>query len=141
MIPLSVTSSHATPLLQNLSKQLWIAAATASEYMMQSTTPGSWLSLFPAWNMLSAIMLIVGVRYGLVDEFCITDDNVNTPQVIAGVIVLFAGFAICHLLLKLHWSLTFSICVAFATAAGHAIREFTPGRISEAGGPEATTRL
>jgi len=84
--------------------------------------------------------VVVGVRYGLVDEFCITDDNVNTPQVVAGIVVLFVGFAICHFMLRLHWSLTFSICVAFATAAGHAIRQFTPARMRAAGGAEATTR-
>jgi hypothetical protein len=73
------------------------------------------LLLLPLWNIGSCFMLLMLVRMRLIDGTIIRDANAAPLQILLGVGVLSIAFALCELVFKLHWSITFSICVAYAT--------------------------
>ena len=56
------------------------------------------------------------LRARIIDANNITDENATSPQVILGAIAVITIFSLCYAVFELHWTITFSICVASATS-------------------------
>lgn len=74
-----------------------------------------WVLIFPIWNILNSFFLLQMLREGLVDESCVSDDNVNFYELVTGVSIALVIYCICHYGFKFNWAATFSMCVAYAT--------------------------
>jgi phosphatidylserine synthase len=74
---------------------------------------GSFLVLFPIWNILMGIIMLYQIRYG---KFEVTDENATILEVSVGSILLFIVFAITYFTFHLSWAMAFSICMLYSTS-------------------------
>jgi len=79
-------------------------------------------AVFPILNIVSGGVLILMLWVDTIDRDCI-DDRDGTPlQALVGLIAEVALFAVCTLVFKLNWAVTFSICIAYATNVNHIVQ-------------------
>ena len=103
-----------------------LSGIAAGAYLL----PGTWglLAVFPIWNMINGLLLLLMYRFGIVDETLISDEAPSAVQLIAGGLAVTATFVICQFVFDLNWAITFSICVAYATnlnqVVGHVLPEW-----------------
>src|SRR4030042_6074810 len=69
-----------------------------------------WLIVFPTLNIFSSLVLLYLIGFG--DDTIIDDSNASSPKLFLGSIITLFTFYLCQYQFGLHWSLTFSICVA-----------------------------
>ena len=81
-----------------------------------------WLAVLPVWNIISGAVLILMLWFEIIDRQCVSDQDATIVQAIIGLATVLAVFFVCTSLLKLHWAITFSICVAYSTSLDRAIR-------------------
>lgn len=75
----------------------------------------SWLLIFPIWNVISGLILL---GYGAFQQIGIDDmpdDDAEPVEVILAVAVLGVLIWACQYKFKLHWAITYSICVSYST--------------------------
>jgi DNA-directed RNA polymerase subunit RPC12/RpoP len=96
------------------------------------TTTHGWLVVFPAWNVLNATIPLVLFREGLLDTELIVDTVARFWQVAVTLVVTTAIVALCVYYFRLHWAITYSICVSYTMSLNHAITDvFGGGEIAE----------
>ena len=81
------------------------------------------LWVFPIWNIVTSMFLMVLYYVGALDESKILDENTSLPQVAVGATVIAIIFLICRTALDLHWSATLSICVTYASSIDEDFRK------------------
>jgi DNA-directed RNA polymerase subunit RPC12/RpoP len=104
-----------------------INAATgiiAGLYMLKGC-PG-WLLVFPAWNIINSILLIIMQYIDLFDETQISDRDATITQVIIGLAAILTIFFICNNTFKLHWAITYSICIIYTTSFDRGLQSVFP---------------
>ncbi len=104
-----------------------VTGIVASVYTLTNALIADWLLIFAVWNIVNAILLVLLVCLRVVDEECISDRDATLPQVVLGLIAVLIIFALCHFVFKLHWSLTFSICIIYTTSFDKALQNVLPG--------------
>lgn len=81
--------------------------------------------IFPLWNIISGILLLLMYRMQIVGIGAIIDTRVSRGQ-IAICILPVAGFIFLnHVVLGMHWSIILSMSVALAGVLSHAVDMFT----------------
>jgi hypothetical protein len=85
--------------------------------------PKSWWMVFPAWNILNGVFLLVMLRAGVMDADCITDQKPSLWQIVLTLICISSLLAICHFGFRLHWAITYSHCVCYTMNLNHAIAD------------------
>ncbi|MDD5676955.1 MAG: hypothetical protein PHW60_03060 [Kiritimatiellae bacterium] len=98
----------------------------AGAQMLQ--TSHGYLLVFPVWNILNSLLLLLMYRFSLIDETAITDDNAAPYQVALGGAVVLAVFLVCQYVFRLHWTITFSVCVCYATNANSLLQRLLSTR-------------
>ncbi len=93
-----------------------------SGWIMRQDAKG-WLMVFPAWNILNGGLLLLLFRFGVVDTDCIIDRKATFAQVIVTVISATVLLLVCQCYFELHWSVTFSIAVAYTMSLHNALRD------------------
>ncbi len=91
-------------------------------YIVLRTTRG-WLMVFPAWNILNAAVPLLLFRAGLLDTELILDTTARLWQVIVTMVVTTALLVVCLYYFRLHWAITYSICVGYTMSLNHAITD------------------
>jgi hypothetical protein len=86
-----------------------------------------WQIIFPIWNVINSALLIVMLRYRIIDEECISDRDASPKEVVIGLIMVLAIFILCDYVFKLHWAITFSICIVYTTSFDRALQSVFPG--------------
>ena len=86
----------------------------------------NWQIIFPMWNIINGALLLVMLRFRIVDEECISDRDATAGEVIRGLIVVIVIFIFCNYVFKLHWAITFSICIIYATSFDKALQSVFP---------------
>ena len=86
-----------------------------------------WLLIFPVWNIINSALLVLMVWFNIIDERCIADRDATAKQVILGLIAVFVIFIFCNYIFKLHWAITFSICIIYTTSFDKAMQSVFPG--------------
>ena len=105
-----------------------INAATgfiAGFYMLKGC-PG-WLLIFPAWNIINSVLIIIMQYVNLFDENQISDRDATIPQVIMGLVAVLVIFFLCNNTFKLHWAITYSICIIYTTSFDRGLQSVFPG--------------
>jgi hypothetical protein len=79
------------------------------------------LIVFPLWNGINCLLLLLLFRVGVINETSITDENARTGEVIFGFVIVLGIFVVCRFVFELYWALTFSICTVYATSFSDAL--------------------
>ncbi|MCX5635001.1 MAG: hypothetical protein NTW55_04045 [Planctomycetota bacterium] len=104
-----------------------ITGIVAGVYVIKNTPANNWLSIFPMWNIINGALLLLMLRGGIINEKCISDRDSTAGEVFRGLFAVLVVFIFCNYLFKLHWSITFSICIIYATSFDKALQSFFPG--------------
>lgn len=86
-----------------------------------------WLLIFPIWNFVNSALLILMQYVNVFDENCVADRDATAKQTILGLIAVFVIFIFCNYVFKLHWAITFSICIIYTTSFDKALQSVFPG--------------
>ncbi len=95
-------------------------------YVIKNNTVHDWLLVFPIWNIINGILLLVMLRFRIVDEECISDRDATAGQVFLGLIAVLTIFILCNYVFELYWAITFSICIIYATSFDKALQSVFP---------------
>ncbi len=101
----------------------------AGIYVIRNTTINNWQIVFPIWNIINVILLYLMIGIKVIDVDCISDRDATGAQIILGLAAVFIIFIFCNYLFKLHWAITFSICIVYTTSFDRAIQHVLPGLI------------
>jgi len=72
-----------------------------------------WLMIFPAWNILNGVLLLVLIRAGVIDTQCIISKKAAFGQIVVTAVAIPILLTSCLYLFELHWALTFSITTVY----------------------------
>ena len=86
-----------------------------------------WLLVFPVWNIINGVLLLLMLRFNVIDEECISDRKATLVQIILGLIAVLVIFILCNYVFKLYWAITFSICIVYTTSFDRALQNVLPG--------------
>ncbi|MDD5326315.1 MAG: hypothetical protein PHY02_00695 [Phycisphaerae bacterium] len=93
--------------------------------------------IFPIWNIINGVLLLIMLRFGIINEECISDRDTTFFQVLLGLTAVIIIFLICHFVLELYWAITFSICIVYATSFDKALQSVLPGLTCEESEPSS----
>jgi DNA-directed RNA polymerase subunit RPC12/RpoP len=113
---------------------LWFAITTniligiiAGIYLLRTAELRNWQLVFPVWNIVNAGLLYLMLEFNMINEKCIVDREATTFQIIFGILATSIIVLICNYIFNLHWSITFSICIAYTTSFDRALQSVFPG--------------
>lgn len=99
----------------------------AGRYVLKNGNVQGWLLVFPIWNIINGLLLILMLRFGIIDEECISDRKTTSVQIILGLASVAVIFMVCNYIFDLYWAVTFSICVVYTTSFDRALQNVLPG--------------
>ena len=112
----------------------WFAITTniltgivAGIYLFRNTDIRNWQLIFPIWNIVNAAILYLMLELNVINEECIIDRDATMAQVILGLIAVLVILVFCNYVFKLHWAITFSICIVYTTSFDKALQSVFPG--------------
>ncbi|MFH1369883.1 MAG: hypothetical protein ABII09_01135 [Planctomycetota bacterium] len=103
----------------------------AGWYVIKHSGVQNWLLIFPVWNIINGVLLLLMLRFRIIDEECIADRDATAAQVIIGLTAILIIFIFCNSVFRLHWAITFSICIIYTTSFDRALQSVFPGIMSE----------
>jgi hypothetical protein len=104
-----------------------VSGIVAGLYVLKTDNVRNWLIIFPIWNIINGVLLILMLRFKIIDESCISDRDATSVQIILGLIVILVIFILCNYVFKLYWAITFSICIVYTTSFDRALQSVFPG--------------
>jgi DNA-directed RNA polymerase subunit RPC12/RpoP len=96
-------------------------------YVIKSSDVHNWQLVFPIWNIVNGALLLLMLRLRIIDESCISDRDATLVQIILGLVAVLIIFVFCNYVFKLHWAITFSICIIYTTSFDRALQNVFPG--------------
>ncbi len=99
----------------------------AGMHVIENTAELSWLLIFPLWNIINSVLLVLMLQYKFIDEECISDRKATLFQIILGLFAVCVVLFLCNYIFKLYWAITFSICIVYTTSFDRAIQNVFPG--------------
>jgi len=99
----------------------------AGIYVINNTATSNWLLVFPIWNIINGILMLLMLSFKIIDEECINDREATFVQIFLGLTAVIAIFLLCNYVFKLHWAITFSICIVYTTSFNRALQSVFPG--------------
>ena len=103
----------------------------AGVYVVRNTSAVDWLLVFPIWNIINGVLMLLMVSLRVIDEECISDRKATVAEIILGLTAVLVIFILCNYVFKLYWAITFSICIVYTTSFDRAMQNVFPGLISE----------
>ena len=117
---------------------LWFAIGTnistcivASVYIFRNTNVSNWELVFPIWNIVNAVILYFMWEIDWLNEKCIVERETRPAQITFGIAAVVIIIFVCNYITKLHWSITFSICIVYTTSFDRALQSVFPGFFRE----------
>jgi hypothetical protein len=104
-----------------------IIAIIAGTYVLKNATIHDWLLVFPVWNIINCVLLLLMLFFNIIDEECISDRKATPVQIILGLTAVLIIFVLCNYVFKLYWAITFSICIIYTTSFDRALQNVFPG--------------
>jgi hypothetical protein len=95
-------------------------------YVLNSSRIQNWQIIFPLWNFINGVLLLLMLRFRIIDEECISDRDATAREVFLGLFAVIVIFIFCNYVFKLHWAITFSICIIYATSFDKALQSVFP---------------
>jgi hypothetical protein len=109
-----------------------ITGIIAGIYIVGTATYLNWLVIFPIWNIINCVLLLLMLFFNLIDEDCIVENKITPIRVLLSLTSIFIIFIFCNYVFKLYWAITFSICTIYATSFDKALQSVFP-RLSNQG--------
>jgi len=103
----------------------------AGVYVIRNTAVINWLLVFPVWNIINSVLMLLMVSLRVIDEECISDRKATLVQIILGLTAVLVIFILCNYVFKMYWAITFSICMVYTTSFDRALQNVLPGLMSE----------
>jgi hypothetical protein len=103
-----------------------VTAIVAGLYVLKSDSVQNWQIIFPIWNIINGILLILMLRLKIIDQECISDRDASATEVIIALTAVFIIFIFCNFIFKLYWAITFSICIIYAASFDKALQSVFP---------------
>jgi hypothetical protein len=101
-----------------------VTGIIAGAYMIKES-PG-WLLVFPIWNIANGALMVLMQYVNIFDVDCIADRNATARQTVLGLISVLILFIFCNFVFRLHWAITFSICIVYAASFDRALQSVFP---------------
>lgn len=99
----------------------------AGVHAVRNTSVSNWLLIFPIWNIINCFLLLLMLFFNLIDEDCISERKATPFRIIFGLVSILIIFTLCNYVFKMHWAITFSICIVYTTSFDRAIQGLLPG--------------
>lgn len=99
----------------------------SGRYVIKNSDIHNWQLIFPVWNIINSVLLILMLRLKIIDEECISDREATLVQVILGLTAVLVILILCNYVFKLYWAITFSICIVYTTSFDRALQNVFPG--------------
>lgn len=96
-------------------------------YVIKTGVVHNWLLVFPIWNIINGVLILLMVSLRVIDEECISDRKATPIQIVLGLTAVLAIFIFCNYVFKLYWAVTFSICIVYTTSFDRALQNVFPG--------------
>jgi hypothetical protein len=96
-------------------------------YVIKSSAAHNWLLVFPIWNIVNSVLLLLMLRIRIINEECISDRDATMVQVVIGLASVLIIFTFCNYVFHLYWAITFSICIVYTTSFDKALQNVFPG--------------
>ena len=77
--------------------------------------------IFPALNVINAVVILVMFRAEIVDERCISNENARPVELLIGGTAVLILFLISQYILKNYWAITFSVCLSYSSIINGAL--------------------
>jgi hypothetical protein len=74
-----------------------------------------WGAVFPLWNIANGVLMLWLYRAGIINTECIADRDAKLWEVFLGLTILCVVFVICQYGFKMHWAVTYSVCIVYST--------------------------
>jgi hypothetical protein len=91
-----------------------------SSYVIWDQFKG-WLMIFPIWNITNGVLMLVLLQMGVLDTDCILENDTNFWQVFVSIIAVGIILGLCNYIFKMHWIISYSICVCYTITINDAI--------------------
>ncbi len=99
----------------------------AGSHVLMNNDTNNLLILFPLWNIINGIIMLLLFRGGFINERCIADRDARAVEVILGLLSVIVIFILCNYVFKMHWAITFSICIIYTTSFDRGLQSVFPG--------------
>jgi hypothetical protein len=99
----------------------------AGMYVLKNIIAPNWLIVFPIWNIINSILLLLMFNFKIIDEECIDDRKATLLQIVLGLVSVLIIFVLCNYVFKLYWAITFSICIVYTTSFDRTLQSVLPG--------------
>jgi DNA-directed RNA polymerase subunit RPC12/RpoP len=101
---------------------VFVTAGTGiySGYIIWAESKG-WFLIFPLWNIVNGVILLVLLRLGIVDTDCIIENDADFLQVLISVAAVGIILWLCNYVFKMHWVISYSICVCYTITINDAL--------------------
>jgi len=96
-------------------------------HVIKNDNVQDWQLIFPIWNIINGALLLIMLRFKIIDEECISDRDATSIQILLGLTALVIIFILCNFVFQLYWAITFSICIVYATSFDKALQSVFPG--------------
>jgi DNA-directed RNA polymerase subunit RPC12/RpoP len=103
------------------------AGIIAGVYVIRNSGVINWLLVFPIWNIVNCVLMLLMLGLRVIDEECISDRKATLVQIILGLAAVLVILLLCNYVLKLYWAITFSICIVYTTSFDRALQNVFPG--------------
>ena len=103
-----------------------VTGIVAGLYVLKNDNARDWQIIFPIWNIINGVLLLLMLRLKIIDEECISDRDASATEVIIGLTAVLVIFIFCNYVFKLYWAITFSICIIYATSFDRALQSVFP---------------
>jgi hypothetical protein len=80
------------------------------------------LIIFPIWNIINAVLLLLFLRLEILDESCIVKRQVSLLRVLLGLAGTIIIVMLCNYAFNMYWAVTFSICIVYTASFDRAIQ-------------------
>ena len=103
-----------------------VTGTIAAVYTLTNAVATDWLLVFPIWNIINGVLMLLMVSLRVIDEECISDREATLVQIILGLTAVLVIFILCNYVFKLYWAITFSICIVYTTSFDRALQNVFP---------------
>ena len=83
----------------------------------------SWLIIFPLWNIINGIILLIAYRIGLLNTNSITSEKAGRFQVVVSITTITLVLILCERMFNLHWAISYSIAVSYTLSLHNVIQD------------------
>jgi hypothetical protein len=95
-------------------------------YVIKTSVVHDWLLVFPIWNVINGVLLLLMLRFRIIDEQCISDRNATVALVAISLASILIIFIFCNFVFHLYWAITYSICIVYTTSFDRALQNVFP---------------